>query len=253
MKAQHLLLPMLIGLLAPPTALSDTGRLTDLPSLPEIPPPGVNLGEFAYIRRGDSLASFLSRHGLTLEQLKKFNPGLEVSDLTPGRLLRVSAPGSSLLEIRPVTAATKPNVDPSGLSPEKQHVLNQINTNIERDQRRAEQKARAEALRWRQFGSYYYDWKSWKLASNGTRVTQRKIILNSSFITDVAVTCKGMKVSKLSSHGWGKWLNPDTGETLMLMELCGNIKGAPKATTVVPTPERPKQCIGSRIACASEL
>lgn len=120
----------------------------------------------ASIKRGDSLASFLSRHGLTLEKLKALNPGLEVSELSVGRVVRVAkvAPGQSLHAIR------------QGLSPEKQHVLNQINANIERDQRRAEQKARAEALRWRKFGFYYYDWKGWKLASNGTRITLIKLL-----------------------------------------------------------------------------
>ncbi|MGB1416329.1 MAG: LysM peptidoglycan-binding domain-containing M23 family metallopeptidase [Synechococcus sp.] len=75
--------------------------------LPPVPPPlKLEPNEIATIQRGDSLASFLSRHNVTLEQLKTFNPGLEVADLTVGRVVRVAeaAPGQALLAIRPVTS-----------------------------------------------------------------------------------------------------------------------------------------------------
>ena len=80
---------------------------TVLPSMPPAPPPiKLEAKEIAAIQRGDSLASFLSRHNVTLEQLKTLNPGLEVADLSVGRVVRVAkaAPGQSLLAIRPLTS-----------------------------------------------------------------------------------------------------------------------------------------------------
>ena len=70
----------------------------------------------------NSLAGFLSRHGLTLEQLKSFNPGLEISDLTIGRVVRVAeaAPGQSLLAIRPLTSGGASWPDTPGFAPVRQ-------------------------------------------------------------------------------------------------------------------------------------
>lgn len=78
-----------------------------LPPLPPVPPPlRQEPKEIATIQRGDSLATFLSRHNVTLEQLKTLNPGIEVVDLAVGRVVRVAkaAPGQSLLAIRPLTS-----------------------------------------------------------------------------------------------------------------------------------------------------
>ena len=79
-----------------------TAVANDQPDLPSVtPPPPVS--ELAKVQRGDSLKSFLTRHGVTHEQLKDFNPGLKLSALTVGREVRVSkaATGQSLLAIRP--------------------------------------------------------------------------------------------------------------------------------------------------------
>ena len=90
-----------------PEALSVEIAQTVLPSMPPAPPPiKLEAKEIAAIQRGDSLASFLSRHNVTLEQLKTLNPGLEVADFSVGRVVRVAkaAPGQSLLAIRPLTS-----------------------------------------------------------------------------------------------------------------------------------------------------
>ena len=68
---------------------------------PITPPPPVQ--STASIQRGDSLASFLERHGINQEELKQFNPGLTLADLSVGTEVRVAkaAPGQQLLAIRP--------------------------------------------------------------------------------------------------------------------------------------------------------
>ena len=68
---------------------------------PITPPPPVQ--STASIQRGDSLASFLERHGINQEELKQFNPGLTLSDLSVGTEVRVAkaATGQQLLAIRP--------------------------------------------------------------------------------------------------------------------------------------------------------
>ena len=58
----------------------------------------------AKIQKGDSLGAFLKRHGVTQQELKTFNPGLEFNALTIGRELQVAqaSSGQSLLAVRPL-------------------------------------------------------------------------------------------------------------------------------------------------------
>lgn len=114
-------LPVIPEVSAEPSSTAVASAQT--PPLPPAPPPlRLEKHEIASVRRGDSLASFLSRHGLTLEQLKSFNPGLEVSDLTIGRVVRVAeaAPGQSLLAIRPLTSGGASWPDTPGFAPVRQ-------------------------------------------------------------------------------------------------------------------------------------
>jgi len=155
------------------------------------------------------------------------------------------------------------------ITPEEQYILDKVEQNKSQELLKKE-RTREQAMEgWKQYGSYYYNWNDWKLAPNGTRTTERTIFereitrkatrRNDLLIHDIAVTCKGLKISRLSSDGWGKWNNPDPGETEMMMALCGNIPGAPKAavrTKVLPPPPITKRdselCTGSRIECATE-
>ena len=65
------------------------------------PPPVSNV---AKVQKGDSMAGFLKRHGVTREQLKTWNPGLELNALTVGRELQIAQAslGQSLLAVRPL-------------------------------------------------------------------------------------------------------------------------------------------------------
>ena len=73
-------------------------------SAPLITPPPVL--EVASVQKGDSLASFLARNGVSRAELKTFNPGLQLNALTVGRELRVAqaSPGQSMLAIRPTVS-----------------------------------------------------------------------------------------------------------------------------------------------------
>ena len=73
-------------------------------SAPLTPPPPVS--DKASFKSGDSLASFLKRHGLTSDQLKSYNPGLDLSRLTIGREVRVAkaVSGQKMLAIRPTVS-----------------------------------------------------------------------------------------------------------------------------------------------------
>ena len=92
-----------------------SSQKTNIPSV--TPPPPVS--ELAKVQRGDSLKAFLTRHGVTPEQLKDFNPGLKLSALTVGREVRVSkaSAGQSLLAIRPSISGGASWPDRPGLSP----------------------------------------------------------------------------------------------------------------------------------------
>ena len=82
--------------------LSSLNLTSERQTLPVAAPPPV--GTTAKIQMGDSLASFLKRHGVTQEQLKTWNPGLELSGLTVGRELQIAqaSSGQSLLAVRPL-------------------------------------------------------------------------------------------------------------------------------------------------------
>ncbi|MEC8441813.1 MAG: LysM peptidoglycan-binding domain-containing M23 family metallopeptidase [Cyanobacteriota bacterium] len=71
---------------------------------PVIAPPPV--ASTAKVQSGDSLASFLARHGIKEIELKRLNPGLAVADISVGRELRVAkaAGGQNFLAIRPITS-----------------------------------------------------------------------------------------------------------------------------------------------------
>lgn len=64
------------------------------------PPP---VQSTASVQRGDSLATFLERHGINKEELKRFNPGLKLSELSAGNTVQVAKakPGQQLMAIRP--------------------------------------------------------------------------------------------------------------------------------------------------------
>ena len=81
--------------------LSSLNRSSERQTLPLVAPPP--LRETAKIKTGDSLASFLKRHGVTQQQLLSWNPGLQLSALTIGQELQIAeaTSGQSLLAVRP--------------------------------------------------------------------------------------------------------------------------------------------------------
>jgi murein DD-endopeptidase MepM/ murein hydrolase activator NlpD len=87
------------------------------------PPP---VSDVAAVQKGDSLASFLARNGVSRAELKSFNPGLQLNDLTVGRELRVAqaAPVQSMLAIRPTVSGAaawpiRPSLKPGSTPAER--------------------------------------------------------------------------------------------------------------------------------------
>ena len=95
--------------------LTTLNRDSELAALPVSAPPPVST--VARIQRGDSLADFLKRHGVTHEQLKTFNPGVQLNALTVGRELQIAkaANGQSLLAVRPLRSGGAAWPDPTPL------------------------------------------------------------------------------------------------------------------------------------------
>nr|BDD44885.1 hypothetical protein 24 [bacterium] len=216
----------ILGLTFPAPALADEATL-DLADLPPLPPEPT-----ASIQQGDSLASFLRRHGINKEELKTLNPGLALTELTVGQELQIRRGSPGTFE---------PSDSPPAPTPERQYVINQLERN-----------RRQEALRWRSFGGKQYDWKGWKRSANGTHTTTVRYGSSTYRTYKVAVTCAGLKVSHGYENTWTEWKMPDEGEEQMLIELCSQIPGAPKANVRLAPPPL-KVCTGSRIACSSKL
>ena len=82
--------------------LSSLNPSSERQTRPVVAPPPVST--VAKIQKGDSLASFLKRHGVTQEQLKTWNPALEFIDLTVGREVQIAqaSSGQTLLALRPL-------------------------------------------------------------------------------------------------------------------------------------------------------
>ena len=223
----------------------------------------------AKVQRGDSLASFLARHGIKEIELKRLNPGLAVTDISVGRELRVAkaASGQNLLAIRPTTSGgarwpETPNLQDyprvperrAEITPERQYVLDRIERERQTEANRKKAAEEARLRKYRTFGSKTYYWAGWKLDSKGTRSTT----FTDSYSTSrqhVAVTCKGMRVSTRTYSSWSKWRIPTGDEERMLVELCSQIPGAPKAVVRPETIDqhKSKPCDGSRIRCATVL
>jgi len=93
--------------------LSSLDRSSIRKTLPVSEPPPVST--VARIQRGDSLSAFLKRHGVTEEQLKSFNPGVQLKNLTVGRELKIAqaASGQSVLAVRPLRSGGAAWPEPS--------------------------------------------------------------------------------------------------------------------------------------------
>jgi membrane-bound lytic murein transglycosylase D len=73
---------------------SDTlqGTVTDTPpvSVPKPTPPKPTVTKKYYsVRSGDTFSNIASRHGMTVTQLKRLNPGVNVSRIQPGQKIRI--------------------------------------------------------------------------------------------------------------------------------------------------------------------
>ena len=130
------------------------------------------------------------------------------------------------------------------ITPERQFVINQLEFNRKR-----------EASRWRQFGSVWYDWKSWKRNPSGIHTTTAKTY-GGGIVWKVAATCSALKVSRTIDGKWTEWKLPDTYQEQMLIELCSQIPDAPKAVVRPESFQKYKpassDCL-SRISCATQL
>jgi LysM repeat protein len=57
--------------------------------VPVTPPPPVATKKYYNVRSGDTFGKIAQRHNLTMDQLKKINPGINISRLTIGQKIRI--------------------------------------------------------------------------------------------------------------------------------------------------------------------
>ena len=170
----------------------------------------------ARIQPGDPLVSFLNRHGVTRDELKLLNPGVQLSALTVGMELQLP-------------------IDPDGnLSPQEQRVLDRLNLNEDKKEEQRRRAFESDYKRWGKcYGIYRYDWLGWKKSPNGTWTTDVTTCLPPlnpeqprEPFEAISVTCEGLKVSRLSTtsvildDGWTEWKDPGYGEREMIVKLC---------------------------------
>ena len=158
------------------------------------------------VSNGDSVASIASRHGLTITDVRKLNPGVNLARLVIGSNLRVAKalPGS-VLAIRPGVSggASWPYIPYLGGSttqvdtPEKQRIREQIELTRQRELAAAERREResqeAFERRYKTFGDCTYDWQSWGKSPSGVRSVETTRCLGTD---EVAVDCRNYKVNE---------------------------------------------------------
>ncbi len=212
------------------------------------------------IRSDQSLSSFIRDHGISLQQLKELNPGVQLSRLlVVGSKVRVARAGP-LMGIRPLRSggASWPDLPGSSLgstmpvgttytapdSAEKRRIREQIQQRRRTEQLAAARRADADRIarlkreeerrrRYRLLGGCTYDWTSWGKSPSGVRSVKAS---NCSGVTEVAVDCRNYKVSKLRRSKWRSWEVPGTGFEDLVVESCANVLGASKPTYTDPIP-----------------
>ncbi|QNI53988.1 putative secreted protein [Synechococcus sp. BIOS-E4-1] len=232
------------------------------------PPPRKDVVE---IKAAQSLSSFVRDHGITLQQLKDYNPGVPLSRmLVAGSMVRVAR--APVLGIRPLRSGGASWPDLPGFSgsssgstmpvgttytapdsAEKRRIREQIQQRRRAEEIAAARRAEAERLaadrraeaariarlkseeerrkRYRLLGNCTYDWKSWGKSPSGVRSVKAS---GCSGITEVAVDCSNTKISKLRWSKWRAWEVPGTGFEDLVVESCANVLGATKPTYTDP-------------------
>ena len=210
-----------------------------------------------------SLSSFIRDHGISLQQLKDLNPGVQLSRmLVIGSKVRV-AKARPLMGIRPLRSGGASWPDLPGFSDsssgstmpvgtsysapdsaEKRRIREQIQQRRRTEQLAAARRADADRIarlkreeerrrRYRLLGGCTYDWTSWGKSPSGVRSVKAS---NCSGVTEVAVDCRNYKISKLRWSKWRSWEVPGTGFEDLVVESCANVLGASKPTYTDPIP-----------------
>jgi len=97
-KGAWVVLPELDGLKLALSTFLDRKEISD--TAPLVPPP--SLGQVVKITSGDTLTSIAKRHGLSLTDIRRLNPGVNLARLVIGSELKVAnASSRALLAIRP--------------------------------------------------------------------------------------------------------------------------------------------------------
>jgi membrane-bound lytic murein transglycosylase D len=68
--------------------LQETQQIQQAPVVKTQPKPEVRKKYYS-VRNGDTFSNIASRHGLTVTQLKRLNPGVNVSRIQPGQKIRI--------------------------------------------------------------------------------------------------------------------------------------------------------------------
>lgn len=209
------------------------------------------------IQSDQSLSSFIRDHGISLQQLKDLNPGVQLSRmLVIGSKVRVakarplmgihplSSGGASWPELPGFSASSSGSTMPVGTtytapdSAEKQRIREQILRRRRTEQLAAARRAEAARIarlkreeerrkRYRLLGGCTYDWSSWRKSASGVRSVKSS---GCSGVTEVAVDCSNYKISKLRWSKWRGWEVPDTGFEDLVVESCANVVGSAKPT-----------------------
>jgi LysM repeat protein len=193
------------------------------------------------VRFGDTVLKLAQRYGLSVAELVRLNPGLEIARLVVGSQVRLaqSAPGRTrmLLGLKPSTSGgiSWPDIPDFGdPQPQFNGVSKPTSKPLSTNEQALLQRIRADSLspQWRTYGQCKYNWAGWKLHSNGTRTTAAECG-GFAMRWTVGVSCHHLLVAtKTTASGWSKWAQPAgpdsksrQGEDEMVAALCANASG----------------------------
>ena len=223
------------------------------------------------IKANESLSTFARDQGVSLNELRSLNPGLDLASLAIGSEVRVAkASPKALLAIRPTVSGgasfpalpALPARSPSAIGPDtaqKQAIRQRLRKAREQESLVALRKAEARRRRYRTIGSCTFDWQSWGRSDSGVRSVKSSCQGYLRPVTEVAVDCKRLKVSEMKYRKWYGWKIPSGDLEALTVEACANVVGATKPVYVKPdtrtieasttTDIKPPKCTGPAILC----
>jgi LysM repeat protein len=184
------------------------------------------------VRFGDTLMQIAQRYGVSMQEILRFNPGLDTARLVAGTEIQLASPPrqQAVLGLRPSTSGGLSWPDTSQNRPARPHsIQTQVKPLSEREIALLQQIRLNQTRIWRKYGKCRYNWSGWRNMTNDIRSTSADC--GESREWTIGVSCSRLMVNTYTEQrGWMGWSKPAgpshktrSGEDEMVAALCANL------------------------------